>query len=151
MTTILWTPGHAEIQGNDEADILAKTAAIEAKELPPEDNVITLQDIKQSAHKSTLIKWQRRWDIGERGRELYEKEPRIKKNILYDHPSKEYFSILTQLRTGYSILNNYKHQTGQTNTTNLCLCGQKETASHFLLECQLYENDREEMMIKLTK
>ncbi|CAG2205083.1 unnamed protein product [Mytilus edulis] len=50
---ISWTPGHANISGNDEADILSKTAAEEAKELPPENNVTTLQDVKQAAYKST--------------------------------------------------------------------------------------------------
>ena len=56
------TPGQANIAGNDEADILVKNAAEEAKELPPENNIITLQDVKQaSAYKSTGNKWQRRW------------------------------------------------------------------------------------------
>ena len=36
MTVIAWTPGHANIQGNEEADILAKNAAEEAKHLAPD-------------------------------------------------------------------------------------------------------------------
>ncbi|VDI54863.1 Hypothetical predicted protein [Mytilus galloprovincialis] len=72
---VAWTPGHANIVGNDEAAILAKTAAEEAKELRPENNVITLQDVTQPAYKITGNKWQRRWEISERGRDLYEKIP----------------------------------------------------------------------------
>ncbi|XP_063442764.1 ribonuclease H-like [Mytilus trossulus] len=99
---VSWTPGHANIAGNDEADILAKTAAEEAKELPPENNVITLQDVKQAAYKSTGNKWQRRWEISERGRDLYEKIPTTKHSIMFDFPTKRHFSIFAQLRTGYT-------------------------------------------------
>ena len=57
-----WTPGHANIKGNKNADKLAKEAAQEAKEkddLPP---VISLGDVKEAARKSGLIKWQEMWE-----------------------------------------------------------------------------------------
>ncbi|VDI52310.1 Hypothetical predicted protein [Mytilus galloprovincialis] len=53
---ILWTPRHANIQGNDEADLLAEQAAEEATQLLPKNNIITLQDVKQGAHKSEVAK-----------------------------------------------------------------------------------------------
>ncbi|CAC5391754.1 unnamed protein product [Mytilus coruscus] len=56
----------------------------QAKELPQENNVITIQDIKQAAFKSTGEKWQRRWELFERGRDLYEKIPTTKHSILLD-------------------------------------------------------------------
>lgn len=146
---ILWTPGHADIQGNDEADILAKTAAEEAKSLPPENNIITLPDVKNGAHKSTMQKWQRRWEISETGRDLYEKAPLVKQTIFLDHPSKAHYKIRTQLRTGYVELNHYKHKLGQ-STTDQCECGGKETPQHFLLECTMYEQHRETMLQKVT-
>ena len=150
-TSILWTPGHAGIVGNDEADILAKEAAEEARNLPPENNILTLQDIKKGAEKSTEAKWLRRWTISDRGRDLYEKMPSLNPRPLYDHPSKLMFSIFIQLRTGYSTLNNYRHKMGQTNITPLCECGQIESETHFLLECHLYEQERQEMLTKITK
>ncbi|CAG2227763.1 RNASEH1 [Mytilus edulis] len=131
---ISWTPGHANIAGNDEADILAKTAAEEAKELPTENNVITLQDVKQAAYKSTGNKWQRRWEISERGRDLYEKIPTTKHSIMSDFPTKRHLSIFAQLRTGYTELNYYKNRVGQTNAIESCNCGAPETPHHFLLE-----------------
>ncbi|CAG2257967.1 unnamed protein product [Mytilus edulis] len=148
---VAWTPGHANIVGNDEADILAKTAAEEAKELPPENNVITLQDVKQAAYKSTGNKWQRRWEISERGRDLYEKIPTTKHSIMYDFPTKRHFSIFAQLRTGYTELNYYKNRVGQTNAIESCNCGAPETPQHFLLECPYYEKEREDMLHQISK
>ncbi|CAC5412517.1 unnamed protein product [Mytilus coruscus] len=58
---LYWTPGHADIQGNDEAVLLAKQVAEEATQLLPKNNIITLQDVKHGAHKSVMLKWQRRW------------------------------------------------------------------------------------------
>ena len=46
---IVWTPCHSEVQGNDVADILAKAAAIDAKELGEETSVVTVQDTKRQA------------------------------------------------------------------------------------------------------
>ena len=90
QTVILWTPG---TDGNVDTDILAKTAAREAKEIPPENNLITLQDVKQGACKSTIKKWQRRWDISDIGRDLYDKVPSVDQITTFDYPSKRHYSI----------------------------------------------------------
>ena len=51
------------------------------------------------------------------------------------------FKQILQLRTGYSILNDYRHKLGQCES-GLCECGQMETVQHYLLQCQLYEEER---------
>ena len=112
----------------------------------PEDNIYTLQDIKEAAHDSIIKKWQRRWEIGETGRTLFEKTETVGKKIDYDYPSKHHFSLLIQLRTGYCKLNYYKHQTGQDNIDPKCDCGEMETVCHYLLECPKYEDIRADMM-----
>lgn len=151
-TSILWTPGHANIQGNDEADLLAKQGAEEAKEMPPEENVITHQDVKKGVIKSTTTKWQRRWDISETGRALYDVQPDVKHTKYFDFPSKRLFNILVQLSTGYSQLNSYHKILNKTDEsiTEQCQCGATETQQHFLLECEIYERERERMLHTLT-
>ncbi|CAG2245647.1 unnamed protein product [Mytilus edulis] len=109
---ILWTPGHANIQGNDEADLLAKQAAEEATQLLPKNNIITLQDVKQGAHKSVMLKWQRRWELSNTGRDLFEITPNVKNIPIFDYPTKKFFSIFIQLRTGHATLYFYKQRTG---------------------------------------
>ncbi|CAG2243558.1 unnamed protein product [Mytilus edulis] len=48
-----WTPGHADIQGNDIADSLAKKGAKEAEKIE-EPSEVTRQDIKRAARESVL-------------------------------------------------------------------------------------------------
>ena len=47
-----WTPGHADIAGNEIADRLAKSAGEEAKTMENEDRVVTATDIKTAAQVS---------------------------------------------------------------------------------------------------
>ena len=93
-----------------------------------------------------MRKWQRRWDIGETGRTLYEKTSTVGKKIVFDFPSKDCFSVLIQLRTGYCSLNYYKHQVGHSSIEPSCVCSAIETVSHYLLECPEHEDIREDMM-----
>ena len=45
---ISWTPGHANIKGNEEADRLAKEASCEAAAMTSDTDEVTMTDIKQS-------------------------------------------------------------------------------------------------------
>ena len=67
-----------------------------------------------------------------------------------DIPSKEIGTIITGLRTGYSHLNKYRNNLGQTETP-LCSCGQEETTEHYLLHCPQYEHQREIMCQRLRQ
>ena len=138
---IVWTPGHSEVEGNEVADRLAKETAVEAKDLEEETSVVTVQDIKRHARASIQRKWQQRWDIGEFGRDFYLCKPFLDSSPRLDFPNTRIFKQILQLRTGYSILNDYRHKLGQSES-GLCECGQMETVQHYLLQCQLYEEER---------
>ena len=86
-------------------------------------------------------KWQRRWDIGEFGRDFYLCKPFLDSYPRLDFPNTRMFKRILQLRTGYSILNDYRHKLGQCES-GLCECGQMETVQHYLRQCQLYEEER---------
>ena len=73
--SIFWTPGNATIAGNEIADRLAKDAAHQVSEMPVNTSVVTIQDIKFSAKKSIVSKWQQHWDISESGSFLYTFKP----------------------------------------------------------------------------
>ena len=130
--SIHWTPGHATIAGNKIADRLAKDAAQQASKMPMDTSVVTNQDIKSAAKKSTISKWQQRWNISETGRFIYTFKPLVDGKLYLDLPSKDLFPIIHQLRTGYCKLNEYRFKLNQCESLE-CDCGEIETVQHFLL------------------
>ena len=146
--SIHWTPGHATIAGNEIADRLAKDAAQQASKMPMDTSVVTNQDIKSAAKKSIISKWQQLWDISETGRFLYTFKPLVDGKLYLDLPSKDLFPIIHQLRTGYCKLNEYRFKLNQCESLK-CDCGEIETVQHFLLECPLYEEERDQLLKNL--
>ena len=68
------------------------------------------------------------------------------KDKLYSFGSKTGNSYHTQLRVGRSQLNGHSFEIGLAKTPG-CLCGHKlESVTHFLLDCFLYQNERETLM-----
>ena len=56
---------------------------------------------------------------------------------------------ITRLRTGHCHLNKYLHRFNITETAE-CECGaEKETIDHFLLNCELYDEERDELRRKV--
>ncbi|XP_063442171.1 uncharacterized protein LOC134722480 [Mytilus trossulus] len=143
IVSIEWTPGHADIQGNELADQLAKKAAQEAEKIQSIP-VFTKQDIQKGAKDSVMVKWQNRWDTSDKGRRYYAFQQNVKNTLPKDKPSTEIFRITTSLRTGYCNLNFYK-STICPALIDKCSCGQVETVDHYLLDCENYEEAREKL------
>ncbi|CAG2217345.1 unnamed protein product [Mytilus edulis] len=104
-------------KGNDEADLLAKQAAEEATQLLPKNNIITLQDVKQGAHKSVMLKWQRRWELSNTGRDLFEITPNVKNIPIFDYQPKNSSASLYNLELAtqpLTIINNAQGKTPPT-------------------------------------
>ena len=59
-------------------------------------------------------------------------------------------AIESQLRTGYVKLNEYQQKSNITENDK-CQCGETESMKHFLLECELYENEREKLKRNLFR
>ena len=146
---ICWTPGHADIQGNETADCLAKEAAKEAKEMDENISITTSADIKTAARKSCVIKWQRRWELSEKGRHLYELKPEVTSKDKYTSFLKSE-RIIHQLRTGYCNLKYYRHKTGLDDSP-LCQCGDPETVQHYIEECTRYDDIRERLRTRICR
>ena len=122
IVVINWTPGHAEIAGNEIADKLAKEAAEEAENMPEVDTPLTSIDVKRAVRDSCKIKWQNRWEASQRGRHMFEFHPSVvaRKMAFGSIPAQR---IVTQLRTGYCYLNGYLHAVGlNLKESPLCTC-----------------------------
>ena len=142
-----WTPGHADIAGNEIADRLAKEAAKKAEDMDEnQDRVITAVDIKTAVKTSCMKKWQRRWDLTNSGRELYSHRNTVgvKNNKLIHQ---KYLRVVSKLRTGY-CLNEYLHKIGIVDTP-YCECGEIESFEHYIIECSETQDLRERLRLKL--
>ena len=147
MIDIAWTPGHADIAGNETPDRLAKEAAKEAEDIDEtKDTVVTAADIKTAVKTSCLKKWQRRWDLSNSGRELYgyRKTVGVKRDKIVPH---KFPRIISKLRTGY-CLNEYLCKIGVVEKP-YCKCGEIESCEHYLMECEELQDLRERLKVKM--
>ena len=103
-----------------------------------------MNDVKAAAFKTTCSKWQHQWDISDRGRHFYSLKPKVNLKSLLDFPDPTSSKLISQLRLGYNRLNSYSFNIGISDTDK-CKCGEKETVEHFLLQCPLYSDAREEL------
>ena len=103
---IKWTPGHAEIKENEEADRLAKEASKETESITNEDKTVSQAEFKQAAKAHRLTTWQKQWDVSEKRRCLYGLKPKVTQKTVFDFPNKKLYSQIAQLRIGYAKLNN---------------------------------------------
>ena len=141
---IRWTPGHAEIQGNEEADRLAKEASKEAESMTEEDRTVSQAEFRQAAKAHSLTAWQKQWDVLEKGRFLYGLKPKVSKKTVFDFPDKKSYNLIAQLRKGYARLNDFLFKIWVSQTRN-CSCGEIESIEHYLLNCEKCFNERERM------
>ncbi|XP_071161036.1 uncharacterized protein [Mytilus edulis] len=140
-----WTPGHADVRGNEIADKLAKEAAKEANQIQKEAHItVTKQDIKTAARILVNKKWQHRWVNSDTGRFYYNFHQTVSKKSTFDYPDHKTAKIIRNLRSGY-YLKNYQNKINQ-NIDPKCECGQLETVEHYLLFCENYEEARQKLI-----
>ena len=59
---------------------LAKEAAKEVEEMTDDIGIASQSDVKSAAREAVNIKWQRRWEVSEKGRHLFTHKPAVKLN-----------------------------------------------------------------------
>ena len=124
---------------------MAKEAAEEKMELPP---IVTIGDVQTAARESGKMKWQDMWEKSEKGRHLFNSRNQVGLSQYHKFESTNEEITVIQLRTGYARLNEYLHKINIVDS-NKCQCGQIQSISHYLLECSLYEKERENLKRKL--
>jgi hypothetical protein len=67
-----------------------------------------------------------------------------------DMPNSQIGRVLTEMRTGYSRLNKYRNNIGQ-SLTPLCDCGEEETTEHYMhvLHCHIYDHEKAKLTVQL--
>ncbi|OQE10083.1 hypothetical protein PENFLA_c095G04406 [Penicillium flavigenum] len=138
-----WIPGHCSIPGNETADLLAKEAAIPGK-THPFCSLLSREraHIRQGIH----AQWEREWKESKTGghlRQIDNTLPAKYTRRLYGSLPRNRAYLLTQLRTGHCWLSIYA-KAFRFRDDDLCICGERESVHHVLLDCpQLRELRRE--------
>jgi hypothetical protein len=145
---ISWTPGHANIAGNEIADKLAKQASQAAASMD-QTRPTSQGDIRGGVRVSVKAKWQRQWDASESGRGLYNLKPSVTGHKLIDVPNPPLYSKIAQLRLGYLGLNKYLYAIGQADSPECEDCREEETVEHYLLHCDRFRDPRDRLSSKI--
>ena len=142
---IEWVPGHMNIKGNERADQAAKAAVIPNTISSP---IITMKSAQnQSIKTMAKNKWEIEWKTGrQNARRLrnMSQHPGISIGLkLYGILPRKHVIWTTRLRTGHCHLNEYLHRFNIIEISE-CECGaEKETVNHYLLNCELYDEERD--------
>ena len=127
-----WIPSHVGIQGNEQADQLAKTASLSGPVSPP---VADLPTLNCTITRKTKQLWLDRWNSGGTGRFYYD---------FHQHPNKCRYSNITRgeqvtlsrIMFGHLPCQSYLHRFNLVDNPQCLLCNAaEETISHILLEC----------------
>jgi len=148
---IEWVPGHEGVEGNEQADQAAKEAATQKRASP----ATTMKSARnRSIQSMTKTKWATEWKTGRenarRLRNMSQYPGTTTGPKLYGAvQQRKHVVYIAQLRTGHCQLNEYLHRINKINTAK-CECGaEKETVEHFLLNCELYDEERDELRRKV--
>ena len=158
-----WVPGHCDFARNERADVEAKKAAqglsSDVKLLPTfmrKNLPASISALRQNHHQTILKNWKRRW----------KRSPRYKllRSIDKSAPSKKYLklvqgldrrqaSLLTQLRTGHSCLNQHLFRIRKVESPVCPHCRgiTVETVKHFLIDCPFYRHERHILQTRLKR
>ena len=151
-----WVPGHANIEGNERADTLAKKAADQPKNaLYTEYTSFTYigRAIRQEKNLST-----QKWLFNRQKKRLKHQnqfQPQnsqltVNKDLFL--VQKQLSSRFLQLKMGHAITANYLHRIKKIDNTNCWWCSNRnQTIKHLLFECQFWRKERNQFYAKLAK
>lgn len=142
QVSFVWVPAHVGVEGNEDADILAKQAL--------KSHVVELDVPLSKAEAKSIIKkhmcttWQEVWDFVDTGRHLHNIQKQVGGGRRASRSRREE-AVLTRLRIGHTGLNKTLHMIGKHPTGNCELCGEVESVEHVLIWCPAYEEERKKM------
>ena len=143
-----WIPGHCEVPGNDTADQLAREAAVPGKTHP---FAPLLSREKAFIRRGVYAQWEKEWKESRTGshlRRIDHSLPAKYTRRLYGPLPRNRAYLLTQMRTGHCWLATYA-KAFRFRDDDLCVCGERESVTHVLLDCPDLRGLRRELRAKV--
>jgi hypothetical protein len=155
---VAWIPGHDSIEGNEEADRLAKEATEQGATIDPP---VWMKErfkaliAKQIRQKLAMEVMQQKWSTGVSLRRIDSAIPGRHVLTLYNNLTSTEAHVLAQMCTGHSKLKSFLAMRGL-EEDDQCEHGEDvETLRHFLLHCLLhckgYDNQRYRIAVELGR
>merc|ERR1712215_585788 len=145
QVTLMWVPGHSDIEGNEEADTLAKTGAHKEWELPEPAIPVSYRRCRLA------VRW---WMESEHDKIWKQMNTCLHtKNIIRTSdkiPSKSLLKLsrnrlrqVLQVLTGHGNLAKHRHKMGKAQSPLCPKCQEAEdTPQHYVGECPAYLQSR---------
>ena len=144
--TIQWIPSHVGVEGNEEADVTAKSAHENLQDVatpldPSEAKFLT----KVAQHQ----RWQLVYDTKKQRLHLGAIKPVIEKWPWTNTQSRQIDTAMTRLRLGHVGLNQHLHKFNMAESQLCSTCRVPESVPHFLTECTKYTVQRTKLTATL--
>lgn len=146
--TLVWVPSHCSIQGNEEADSLAKVGAKEGNIF---ERIINFDEYYSIIHQRTLENWQKSWNEGELGRWCYSINPKVKTEPWFKglNLNRSFIQTISRLMSNHYALDAHFYRIGLAGS-NVCSCGEGFLdIEHLVWSCPEYNCARSQLSVAL--
>ena len=145
QVSLMWVPGHSDIEGNEEADMLAKTGAHTTCEMPEPAVPISYRrcrlEVRHWMEKEHCKGWKQSKKC-QNTKEIIRKADKIPYKSLLKLARKDLCQVI-QVLTGHGNMAKHRHKMGKTLSPMCPKCHEaEETPQHYVGVCPAFMHSR---------